>query len=923
MSDATAAESPTTGSEVVLSPDQAFALDRIIAAIVEAGVTGARKVVSLVGPAGTGKTMLVRRIQALITSGEVNKRVAALREERLAPDREALLTRERTLLEKIDAARVAAAAKVSNPIEDYLLVAPFMPKKTRGRYEKLAQRAFDTSGATTPNEKAFAKQKLYEAVAAARVDVTLSRFVVERLDKALAHAQKVEALASGNTSPEALRRANESVFAELEAIRRRLNATQAVQAWRCQFVAPTGKVAARLTEIVGVRATTIHRALYAYVDDDGEDARGRARLKFSDPHAPCGGLTVLICDEAEMVSGEVYSDLTSSMPKPAVLLLVGDREQLPPVEDFRTAQKFKRPDLSNPTAELTTVHRQALGNPILRIATAVRNGRAFHSAWSPGDAPIVRFTTGRRADYNKTLTDVVRWIVDKRERNIDATVVVYTNALRRSLNRVIRDHLGLSGPLAPNDRVLIRANNYTHEMMNGEVFDVATVEPVSSSGHRGLAVTMKGREHDDPVFVDASMIGEGQREWKERMEATTLADARWFEMEDARGPEWGASLAGRMRARRNWIHLDYGQALTCHACIGSEFDEIGVVWDNACWGLQRRDAVQAQQWVYTALTRAKQRLALWYIETPDDIAQEVQMKRDAAFKPYLKWPGGKARLADAVIAQLLPSGQGVNAGAIPDLYVEPFIGAGAVFLRMHERGLVRSAYLADVNARLIATHTAVRDDVEGVISALKALPWSPEACRAAFEERRFEFNNTPPAPTAMFAAQMVWLNKTSFNGLYRENSKGEFNAPVGDCKNPSAGSPDTFRSAGRALQRAKLVVEDFRTVLRAVELLPEDVSVRVYCDPPYAPASETASFTGYVAGGFGEEDQIALANVLWRLSERKRTRVVASNADVPFIRDRYGALGFTLVEVARPGTISSDPTQRGPVGELLLVRGGG
>ena len=112
-------------------------------------------------------------------------------------------------------------------------------------------------------------------------------------------------------------------------------------------------------------------------------------------------------------------------------------------------------------------------------------------------------------------------------------------------------------------------------------------------------------------------------------------------------------------------------------------------------------------------------------------------------------------------------------------------------------------------------------------------------------------------------------------------------------------------------------------MLRAVELLPEDVSVRVYCDPPYAPASETASFTGYVAGGFGEEDQIALANVLWRLSERKRTRVVASNADVPFIRDLYGALGFTLVEVARPGTISSDPTQRGPVGELLLVRGGG
>lgn len=286
-------------------------------------------------------------------------------------------------------------------------------------------------------------------------------------------------------------------------------------------------------------------------------------------------------------------------------------------------------------------------------------------------------------------------------------------------------------------------------------------------------------------------------------------------------------------------------------------------------------------------------------------------------KPYLKWPGGKAALAPAILAKLPP-------GRLR--YVEPFVGAGAVYFALWAEGRIATAVLADTNARLIACHQAVRDDVGAVLHALDALPVRGVTL-AHYEAERDALNAWDGTPTPEHAARFIWLNRACFNGVYRENRDGGFNVPWN--KSPTVSIPDeiVLRACSMALADAALQVSDFRSTL---DYLQSSIvaaggvtrpgaagAVVVYADPPYVPVSQTARFTQYTAGGFGAQDQEDLARGLC-LTAQLGARVIASNADVPYVRDLYGAHGFTLHEVTARRAINRDPDKRGPVGELLL-----
>lgn len=263
----------------------------------------------------------------------------------------------------------------------------------------------------------------------------------------------------------------------------------------------------------------------------------------------------------------------------------------------------------------------------------------------------------------------------------------------------------------------------------------------------------------------------------------------------------------------------------------------------------------------------------------------------------MKWVGGKGRL----LGQLLPM---LPAGAERMRHVEPFMGGAAMFFaRRPERAL-----LCDVNAALIATYQAVRDDVDKVIASLSRLAATHSAER--YYEVRQQYNVRRDAPAAERAAMFVYLNKTCFNGLHRVNRRGEFNVPAGRYKSPRILDEYALRAAARELGRAELRCQPFERVLEHAK--PGDF---VYFDPPYEPVSVTASFTAYAADGFAREDQIRLRDV-YRELDRRGCKLMLSNSDVPFIRNLYR--GFKVDLVAAPRAVNCDPTARGNVTEVVV-----
>jgi len=237
-------------------------------------------------------------------------------------------------------------------------------------------------------------------------------------------------------------------------------------------------------------------------------------------------------------------------------------------------------------------------------------------------------------------------------------------------------------------------------------------------------------------------------------------------------------------------------------------------------------------------------------------------------------------------------------------HVEPFVGGGALFFSRRPA----RALLTDINPVLVATYSAIRDDVTGVIRALREL--ADRHSKESYYEIRKRYNDAQRISASKRAAMFIYLNKTCFNGLHRVNRKGEFNVPVGSYKNPRILNEDALRAASHALKGARLQCEPFDALIENAK--PGDF---IYFDPPYEPISETASFTSYARDGFSREDQTRLRDVYAAL-DRRGCKLMLSNSDVPFIRDLYR--GFRVDTVAAPRAINCDAKKRGKVSEVLV-----
>lgn len=268
------------------------------------------------------------------------------------------------------------------------------------------------------------------------------------------------------------------------------------------------------------------------------------------------------------------------------------------------------------------------------------------------------------------------------------------------------------------------------------------------------------------------------------------------------------------------------------------------------------------------------------------------MKKQRAF---LKWAGGKYGLVEDIQRHLPPARK----------LVEPFVGAGSVFLNTDYDHYL----LADINPDLINLYNLLKDRPEEYISEAKRWFVAENNRKEAYLNIRAEFNKTDDVMYRSLA--FLYMNRFGFNGLCRYNKKGGFNVPFGSYKKPYFPEAELEFFAEKA-KKATFVCEGYpETFSRA-----RKGSV-VYCDPPYAPLSNTANFTSYAGNGFTLDDQAALADIAEKAATERGIPVLISNHDTTLTRRLYHGAELNVVKVKR--TISRNGSGRNKVDELLAL----
>lgn len=307
-----------------------------------------------------------------------------------------------------------------------------------------------------------------------------------------------------------------------------------------------------------------------------------------------------------------------------------------------------------------------------------------------------------------------------------------------------------------------------------------------------------------------------------------------------------------------------------------------------------------------------------------------QPKSDAALiaRPFLKWAGGKTQLLGQLRSYYPP---GLSQGQLKR-YVEPFLGGGAVFLDVAQSHDIAEAFLSDINPELILAYSVVQRDPDRLIERLaqyrqQYFALDEDARKVLFYQVRDHYNEQKPKVDftvyserwIAHAADMIFLNKTCFNGLFRVNSRGLFNVPFGAYKNPAIFEEQNIWRVSALLQHAVLSVGEFRACERLI-----DDRTFVYFDPPYRPLTTTASFTSYAKGGFGDDMQIALAQFYANLDVRYGAKLMLSNSDPRnsdptdnFFDDLYADYHIYRVHASR--MINSDAQGRGKITEILVT----
>jgi DNA adenine methylase len=282
--------------------------------------------------------------------------------------------------------------------------------------------------------------------------------------------------------------------------------------------------------------------------------------------------------------------------------------------------------------------------------------------------------------------------------------------------------------------------------------------------------------------------------------------------------------------------------------------------------------------------------------------ESVEAVAPTEAQPFLKWVGGKAQLL-AQFDEFFPTRV--------DRYVEPFLGGGAVFFHLKHRFPKMRAFLRDNNDELINTYKAVRDYPQELMRRLDRHLAAFLADRETYYYLVRSRHHLAKDEILERAARMIFLNKTCYNGLWRVNSRGEFNVPIGSHKNPALYDKENILAASRALEDVHLDTKDFRDTL--------DETRRgefVYIDPPYFPVSPTASFTSYTKDEFGAEQQHELA-ALFTAAAQRYVRLMLSNSDADFIRKLYHKFATHTVRARR--MVNCDGTKRGEVNEIVVT----
>ena len=215
------------------------------------------------------------------------------------------------------------------------------------------------------------------------------------------------------------------------------------------------------------------------------------------------------------------------------------------------------------------------------------------------------------------------------------------------------------------------------------------------------------------------------------------------------------------------------------------------------------------------------------------------------------------------------------------------------------------SHVSDMNGELINAYLVVKDRVEELIETLR---YHRNDEDYFYQVRRWDLALLTPIQRA---SRFIFLNKTCYNGLYRVNQNGGFNAPFGRYQNPTICDEECLRTASAALGNAEVSECDFADAV--AEALEDDF---VYLDPPYHPLSATSSFTAYTGNGFDSDDQARLASVVRELSGRG-CWVLANNSDTPLVRELYRDFNIDFVTASR--SINSDGNGRGPVNELVIT----
>lgn len=299
--------------------------------------------------------------------------------------------------------------------------------------------------------------------------------------------------------------------------------------------------------------------------------------------------------------------------------------------------------------------------------------------------------------------------------------------------------------------------------------------------------------------------------------------------------------------------------------------------------------------------------------------QGERMCRDVA-KPFLKWAGGKGQLLNK-FDEMYP--QELIDGKI-ETYIEPFIGGGAVFFDILQRYKIKKAVIVDLNKELINCYRCIKVDVNELIKSLaklenEFLALEEDKRKDYFLKVRQDYNTIYLNGKYDFekASNFIFLNRTCFNGLYRVNSKGEFNVPFGKYKNPLICDKDNLLLISKLLQNVEIRYGDYSICKEYIAN-----NTFVYFDPPYRPLLENKSFVNYDKNGFDDDNQTALAEFVKDLSD-KGVKIMLSNSDPKntnpednFFDNLYK--GFQIDRIYARRMINCQADKRGDITEIVV-----